>query len=71
MYVRSIADQAKRVSGDTKHAASGYSESMLVRVSVLVKAFGLSEGDVDEQLKDFQQNHYAQIRAACAVVKNP
>jgi len=42
----------------------------LVRGSMLLKDLGLSEDDVDELVKDFQENDYALIRAAYAEVEN-
>jgi monovalent cation:proton antiporter-2 (CPA2) family protein len=64
--VRTLADQVELVAKGIKHAGTGYIESTLVRGSMLLKDLGLSEDDVDELVKDFQQNDYALIRAAYA-----
>ena len=67
--VRTLADQVELVAKGIKHAGTGYIESTLVRGSMLLKDLGLSEDDVDELVKDFQENDYALIRAAYAEVE--
>ena len=51
-----------------KHASTGYIESTLVRGSMLLKDVGLSDDDVGELVKEFQQDNYALIRAAFAEI---
>ena len=64
--VRTLRDQDELVAKGIKHAGTGYIESTLARGGMLLKDIGVSEDDVDELVKDFQDNQFALIRAAYA-----
>jgi glutathione-regulated potassium-efflux system protein KefB len=66
--VRTTADQDELVAKGIKHASTGYIESTLVRGSTLLKNVGVSDDDVGELVKEFQQDNYALIRAAFAEI---
>jgi len=66
--VRTTADQDELVAKGIKHASTGYIESTLVRGSMLLKNIGVSDDDVGELVKEFQQDNYALIRAAFAEI---
>jgi hypothetical protein len=66
--VRTTADQDELVAKGIKHASTGYIESTLVRGSVLLKDVGVSDDDVGELVKEFQQDNYALIRTAFAEI---
>ena len=67
--VRTLGDQAELVGKGIKHAGTGYIESTLIRGSMLLKDLGMSEANVGELVKEFQQDDYALIRAAYAKVE--
>jgi hypothetical protein len=58
------------VAKDSKQAGTDYIESTLVRGSMLLKGFGMSEEDVSKLVKDLQNNDYALIRATYAKSRN-
>jgi glutathione-regulated potassium-efflux system protein KefB len=64
MYVRvrNLSDQDEMVAKGIKHAGTGYIESTLVRGGMLLKDLGMSETEVDELVKEFQENDYALVR---------
>ncbi len=64
MYVRvrNLSDQDEMVAKGIKHAGTGYIESTLVRGGQLLKDLGMSETEVDELVKVFQENDYALVR---------
>ena len=68
MRVRTLADQAELSAKGIKHAGTGYIESTLVRGSMLLKDLGRSEDEVDDLIRDFQQDDYALIRNAYAQI---
>jgi glutathione-regulated potassium-efflux system protein KefB len=70
VYVRvqTLADQAELVAKGIKHAGTGYIESALARGSMLLKDLGRSEDEVDDLVRDFQQDDYALIRNSYAEV---
>ena len=64
--VRRLRDQDELVAKGIKNAGTGYIESTLVRGSMLLKDLGVTESDVGELVKAFQNDNYALIRAAFA-----
>jgi glutathione-regulated potassium-efflux system protein KefB len=68
VYVRvhTLREQDKLVSRGIKKAGTSYIESTLVRGAMLLKDLGMSESDVNELVKAFQNDNYALIRAAFA-----
>ncbi len=68
MRVQTLADQAELVAKGVKHAGTGYIESTLVRGSMLLKDVGRPANEVDDLVRDFQQNDYALLRNAYAEV---
>jgi len=67
--VRTLKDQDELLAKGIKHAGTGYIESTLVRGSMLLKGIGIPEADVQELIKDFQQDDYTLIRSAYAKPK--
>jgi glutathione-regulated potassium-efflux system protein KefB len=61
--VRSLRQQDRLVSKGVSKAATGYIESTLIRGATLLKDFGMSEVDVQELVKAFQNDNYALVRA--------
>ena len=61
--VRTLREQAKLVANGVKNARTGYIESTLVRGSMLLKDLGVSEVDVNELVKAFQNDNYALVKA--------
>ncbi len=64
--VRTMADQDELVAKGITHARTGYIESTLATGSLLLKDLGVSEDDVGELIKSFQQDNYALVRAGHA-----
>ncbi len=54
-----LREQDELVSGGIKKAGTGYTESTLVRGAMLLKDLGMSESDVNELVKAFQNDNYA------------
>jgi glutathione-regulated potassium-efflux system ancillary protein KefC len=71
VYVRvnTLREQEKLVSRGIKKAGTGYIESTLVRGAMLLKDLGMSEFDVNELVKAFQNDNYAMVRAEYALFK--
>ena len=71
VYVRvnTLREQEKLVSRGIKKAGTGYIESTLVRGAMLLKDLGMSESDVNELVKAFQNDNYAMVRAEYALFK--
>jgi glutathione-regulated potassium-efflux system protein KefB len=71
VYVRvnTLREQDKLVSRGIKKAGTGYIESTLIRGAMLLKDLGMSESDVNELVKAFQNDHYALVRAEYALFK--
>ena len=71
VYVRvnTLWEQEKLVSRGIKKAGTGYIESTLVRGAMLLKDLGMSEFDVNELVKAFQNDNYAMVRAEYALFK--
>jgi len=65
--VRTLREQDKLVSRGIKKAGTGYIESTLVRGAMLLKDLGMSESDVNELVKAFQNDNYALVRAEYVV----
>ncbi|MEN8781230.1 MAG: cation:proton antiporter [Desulfobacterales bacterium] len=64
--VRSLREQDRLVSKGIDKAATGYIESTLIRGAMLLKDLGVSEVDVNELVKAFQNDNYALVRAGYA-----
>jgi hypothetical protein len=73
VYVRvhTLREQDKLVARGIKKAGTSYIESTLVRGAMLLKDLGMSESDVNELVKAFQNHNYALIRAAFAEPAKP
>ena len=54
----------KGLGRDIKNAGTGYTESTLVRGSMLLKELGVSRDDVTEPVGSLQKDNYALLRAA-------
>ena len=72
IYVRvnTLREQDKLVSRGIKKAGTGDIVSTLVREAMLLKDLDMSESDVNELVKAFQNDNYALVKAEYDLIKD-